>query len=313
MKGVLLMSNSKQVFFVLFLIFCLVFGTACSSSDNGDDVTINQNNVVNDIPEPDESHEQEEETSQISVEEQLLLDYEGIKITLKSLNMDGFFGPSLKVLVENDTENPVTVQIRDASVNDVMAETMFSCDVAPNKKANDEIVFSQSKLDIAGITSIKDIEFKFHVFHAETWDGIFDSDVINITTSASSSYVQTYNDEGLLVLDEKGFKIVMKRLDSTDSFWGAEVHVYIENNSESDVIIQARDVSINGFMVNPIFSCDILAGKKAYDSITFLEDELVDNDITSIDEMELSFHIFDISTWDTIFDSQIISLSFEKQ
>jgi hypothetical protein len=55
----------------------------------------------------------------------------------------------------------------------------------------------------------------------------------------------------------------------------------------------------------------VLAGKKAYDTITFLETDLSDNGITRIDELEFKFHIFDMNSWDTIFDSNWIKVTFE--
>jgi len=64
-------------------------------------------------------------------------------------------------------------------------------------------------------------------------------------------------------------------LDREDSFRGADIYVYIENNGDEDIIIQLRDVSLNGFMVDLAFSSDVLAGKKSFDSITFFESDLV--------------------------------------
>ncbi len=294
------MIISKKNLLVLVLVFFLLFITACSSSDN-------QNGAVKDVSNTNESKEE----SKVNVEEQTLLDQDGIVITLKSLEQDGLFGPALKVLIENNSEKLITVQTRDSSINGIMADTIFSSDIAPNKKGNDEITFMQSDLEQAGISMIQDIELKFHIFDSDTMDGIIDSDLISIKTTADPKYEQAYDDSGEMVLEEKGFKIVMKRVDSEESFWGADVYVYIENNTDEDATIQARDVSINGFMIDPIFSSDVSAGKKAYDAITFLESDLSDNDISIIDEMELSFHIFQADGWDAIFDSPKISVTFE--
>ena len=41
-------------------------------------------------------------------------------------------------------------------------------------------------------------------------------------------------------------------------------------------------------------------GKRAADAITFLSLELEENDISAIENTELSFHIFDAASWDTI-------------
>lgn len=306
------MSYSKKSFFILFLVFCLLFVTACSSSNEQNDSGSKQNSAAKDVSSNNETRKEDvKEDVEINVQEKVLLDQNDIVITLKSLQQDGMFGPALKVLIENNTEKSITVQVRDSSINGVMADAMFSCEVAANKKANDEITFMWSDVEQAGIEVIQNIELKFHIFASDSWDGILDSDAIVIETTADPAYVQAYDDSGVIVLDEKGFKIVMKKVNSEDSFWGADVHIYIENNTDIDATIQARDVSINGFMISPVFSSDLIAGKKSYDTITFLESDLVDNDIKSIDEMELSFHIFQMNGWDTIFDSPKVSVTFE--
>lgn len=251
-------------------------------------------------------------SDQVSVDERIVLDRDGIKITVKSLATDGMWGPCFKVLLQNDRSDSVTVQVRDLAINGAMADCIFSCDVAAGKQANDEIIFMTSDLETAGIKVIKEIELKFHVFDAESWDTIFDSDAITITTSAEGSFDQTFDATGFVALDQRGFKIVIKHLDNEESFWGADIYVYIENNSDTDVTIQIRDMSVNGFMIDPVFSSEVLAGKVAYDTITFLDDDLIDNDIDSIDELEFKFHIFESSGWDTIFDSEKITVKFEK-
>ena len=108
---------------------------------------------------------------------------------------------------------------------------------------------------------------------------------------------------------EKG--IPVKEVDSTTSFWGADIYIYVENNTDQDVTVQAANTSLNGFMVEPYFSCDVTAGKKAYDTITFMESDLEENDITKIDTMEISFHVFDTANYNTVFDTDPLSVSFE--
>lgn len=248
----------------------------------------------------------------VVIEEQVLLDQDGIKITAKELSNDSFWGPEVKVLVENTSSKSVTVQLRDVSVNGIMMEPMFSTDVAPGKKVNDSITFMSSEFEEAGITIIQNMEFSFHVFDTESWDTVFDSETIYLATNADGLIEQELDKEGQLVLEQDGISVVIKEADSEDSFWGADIYVYVENNSDRNVTVQARSVSINGFMVEPMFSCDVAAGKQAYDSLTFLESDLTENGIESIDNMEISFHVFDTESWDTIFDSEQINVSFTE-
>ncbi|MFY9505060.1 MAG: hypothetical protein WAQ32_08485 [Dethiobacteria bacterium] len=287
----------KRISFVVFLCLCLVLSLSCAPDNDKDVVNISTNEIPAD---------------EVTVDEQVVLDHDGITVTVKSLEMDGTWGPRLKVFVENKRDNSVTIQVRDLAINGVMVESIFSCEVAAGKQANDEIVFMSTDLEVAGIELIKEIEFKFHVFDTETWDTVFDSETITITTSAPPSFAQAYDDSGFVALDQDGFKIVIKYLDSKESFWGADIYTYIENNSDIDATIQIRNMSVNGFMIEPIFSTEVLAGKKAFDTITFLESDLTDNEITSIDELEFKFHIFETNSGDTILDSAQITVTFEK-
>lgn len=316
-------NKSFKPYIILFLVVALIIGSALSCTSKSPSTAKKVETTVNEelskaatstSKVKTETTEDNKSTtsvkSEMTVDEQILLDKEGIIITLKSFSTDNIFGPSLKVIVENNSDEDVTVQTRNSAINGVMIESMFSCEVVTGKKANDEITFMSTDLKTAQIETIKDIEFSFHIFNSESWDEFYDSDTINITTSADESFVQSYDSSGFVALDQNDFKIVVKKLDSEDSFWGADIYLYIENNSDKNATIQVRDVSINGFMVEPAFSSEVLAGKKAFDSITFLESDLKDNNIESINDLELYFHIFKTDGWDTIFDSDLIKVSF---
>lgn len=257
-------------------------------------------------------HERTDEgTDEPTVEEQVLVDRDGVRITLKGLSTDGFMGPEIQLLVENSSAVNVTVQTRDMSVNGFMTEPVFSCDVAAGKSANDSITLMDSELESAGIEKIMNFELSFHVFNSDNWDTLFDSDTVHVATSLDNGEVQAVDDSGILLLERDGIRLTVKEADSENSFWGADIYIYVENQSDKNITVQARDVSINGFMVQPMFSCDVAAGKKAYDTITFFESDLEQNGIESIDRMEISFHVFESSNFDTIFDSEAVAVEFE--
>jgi hypothetical protein len=62
-------------------------------------------------------------------------------------------------------------------------------------------------------------------------------------------------------------------------------------------------------MMTPYFSTTVYDGKKAFDDITIMSSELESNNITSIEEVELKFHIYNADTYDTIADSDPITFS----
>lgn len=248
----------------------------------------------------------------VTIEEQVLLEQSDVKITAKGMTEDSIWGPAVQVLIENSSAQDVTVQVRNMAVNGIMADPLFSCDVAAGKSANDTITLLNSSLKAAGIDLVQNMEFSFHIVDSDSWETIYDSDMVYLGTSADGTAEQEINADGTRILDQNGISITIQELDSEESFWGADIYVYIENNTEQNVTVQAQSVSINGFMVDPMFSVDIVAGKKAFSSISFLESDLTENGITSIDELEISFHVFDTESWDTIFDSEPVTVSFTE-
>ena len=77
------------------------------------------------------------------------------------------------------------------------------------------------------------------------------------------------------------------------------IYVYIENNTNKKIAVQVRDSSINGYMIRPIFSSEIEAGRKLNDYLYFDKDELKNNGIAQIKNVEWKFIIF---SWDHEFN-----------
>lgn len=245
----------------------------------------------------------------VTVGEEVIFDEKDIKITVKGLENDGWLGPKLKLLIENNSAQNICVQTRLSSVNGFMIYSSISEDVAASKKANSDITFEESYLKQAKIDTISSMQFSFHIFDSDTWNGILDSEPITVYTSAKN-FVQPLNDEGLTLIDEKGIKIISKGLDSDSSIFGPELILYIENNTGINTTVQARDVSINGFMADSIMSCDISKDNKAVTSLTFMTSDLEENGIEEIKDIELSFHVYDYDSYKAYFDTQTVKVEF---
>lgn len=225
--------------------------------------------------------------------------------------MEGsFLGPELKLLIENNTEQDFIVQARNSSINGYMIETTISEEVAVGKKSNTGLTFSKSNMKACGIKTIADMEFSFHIFTKEGWDTILDTEQITVKTSAADGFNYQYNDSGETIYEADGIKIVSKGLSDKDSIFGPGLVLYIENSSEKDVTVQVRDESINGFMMDTIFSEDVLSGKRSIDAITFMNSSLEENGIDKIESIEFSFSISAMGDFMDSTKSDIINLTF---
>lgn len=287
---------------------------ACGGSSDGEvktpsDVT---DGTKTEAVQKEEQGEQTEnpQKTEVTISETVLVDESGVKITAKSLEAGKTFGPEIKLLIENNSGKDLTFQCRNVSINGYMVGTMMSVDVTNGKKANDSLTFVKSDLEACGIETIADVEVAFHIFDTAEWKPYLDTDAIQLKTSAADTFEYVYDDSGELAYGGNGVKIVVKGLAEDESIFGPSIVVYIENTGDKDVTVQTRDVSVNGFMVDTMFSCDVVAGKRAIDSITFMRSGLEENEITAIEDVELSFHIFDSDRWDTIVDTDTISIAF---
>lgn len=264
--------------------------------------------------ESDVAREKTEETTspETSIERQVLLEQDGLTITATGLDAGGsIWGPEIKLLIENDTEKNLTVQARNVSVNGYMVGVTMSSDVASGKKTNDSLTIESGSLDACNIDDIAYIDLSFHIFDNETWDDLINTEMIHIDTSCADSYIQAYDDSGEVVYDNDGITIVSKGVAEDASFLGPSLILYVENDTENAITVQAHDVSVNGFMVDPIFSCDVMPGKKAIDDMTIMDPDVEENQIENIEEMELSFHIFQADTYETIQDTDPIKITLE--
>lgn len=243
------------------------------------------------------------------ISETILMDSDGIKITAKSLDKSGWMGPELKLLIENNTAQNLTVQARSVSVNGYMVGSSLSADVAAGKKANDELTLTASDLETSGIGTITDIELSFHIFDSDSWDAYKDTDLVSVKTAAFGAYTQPVDDSGTIVYDDGGIKVVAKGLD-TSGWMGPAVILYIQNDSGTNITVQARDESVNGFMLDASLSEEVLPGKRSIADMSFLSSQIEENEITDITEVEFVLHIFDTDTWDGIADSSPIKLTF---
>lgn len=250
-------------------------------------------------------------SDEVVLEEKEIYNQDNIIITATGLKMDGFWGPEITLLVENNSDKNLTLQPRNSSVNGYMIDLQMSCDVAAGKKANDGMDISNSDLEKCGIDTIADIEFSLHIFESDSWESYVDTEPIKLTTSVGDGYQQVYDDSGEVLYDNNGIKIISKGLLTDDSIFGPQFITYIENNSDKGITIQVRDTSVNGFMIDPSMSAEVAAGKKRISAMSFLSSQLEENKITEFENIETAFHIFYTDGWDTIEDTTPITISFK--
>lgn len=283
---------------VLSFAGCTFDGTPDSTKQIGDGTTENTDN--------NGSNEQKNEVATIS--EQVCFDHDGVKVTAKSITDDSIWGTGIKFLVENNSGKDYSVSTSEVIVNNCMITSLFSCQVAAGKKANDTLYLSSSELKAAGIDNIGQIEIYFYVYDSSSYTTVYEAECTTIKTSLFDKMDTTVNDAGHELYNKDGIRIVGKYVDE-NTFWGSSVLLYVENKTNQNITVSCDDMSINGFMVTALLSSTVYSGKYAIDDITILSTSLEENNITSIDTIELKFHIYNNDTFSTIADTEPITFT----
>ncbi len=282
------------------VVLCLaMFASMALGSGSADSNDTGSNISVSDM---------QDENVGVTIQEQVLLEQSGIKITATEYVSDSIWGDGIKLLLENNSDKTVMVGCKALIVNNYMITDLFASEVAAGKKANETMYLSSSALKAAGIDTVGQIEVYFHVYDSKSYDTIFDSECITIQTSEYANMDTTPDDAGAELYNSGGIRIVGKTVDE-DSFWGTAIVLYCENTTGKNIGISVEEMSINGFMMNPLFSTTVYNGKMSIDDITIFSSDLEENGIESIEEVELKFHIYDADTYSTIADSEPITFS----
>lgn len=300
----------KHFIFSLAVVIGVMSLCSCNTETNSfvtdtmtSTATISTAQIANTQP----SSKTQSEPASVEIEETLLIDESGIKITAKSLDFSNGSGPALNVLIENNSGTDVTVQCRDASVNGYMVDTIMSEKVLNGKKSNTSIIFYKENLKDNNISTIADMEFSFIAFGSELTEKFLENTKVKLQTSAAATYEYTFDNSGDLIYDENNIKIVAKGIASKSHDTCAVV--YIENNTDTDWTVQVRNTSVNGFMINPIFSPVITSGKHLIGFIKFSISELAKNSIDEIDEVEASFVFFEKGNALSGFNTDVLKIT----
>lgn len=119
--------------------------------------------------------------------------------------------------------------------------------------------------------------------------------------SGSATPVEEQKDEAevkqeeLVLVDDELAKIVITEK-FNDEIFGPSYKVSVENKTDKKIMVQTRDISIDGVMEDPVFSVEVTAGKKANENMTFMNIESLE----ALKNLEGKLVIIDDESYDDL-------------
>lgn len=114
-----------------------------------------------------------------------------------------------------------------------------------------------------------------------------------------SSNTEKNNDESQVLFEDSTVRITYTGI-ADEEWMGKGLNVTVENLSDKNISVQTKEVSVNGVMDEPYFSCSVAAGKKANDTIYFSTKD-------DLGTIEMAFQILDGDTYDIIYETEQIT------
>lgn len=302
----------KKTLSILLALLLLISMTACGTSSNNTDNNDSGNTSVDSQPATDGTGADKNDDAQVTVnprefnksatiEETVLVDEYGVKITAKELTY-GNYAAELTLVIENNSDKDLSFIANSVgyscnSVNGYMVpEGYLNCDVAAGKKANDTISISYDTLMLYGIFEIADIEIGFDISDDDYNHTYTGPRTIQTTT------VDSYNYETPCYRENIAGKESQAEYDYSVPYFSADA-VYEESglviasqavmeNKDGDIILlleivnttdEIVGVSTTNIDINGLRVCD---STWSYDSINPGKTAIVDIDLSSVLEPE---------------------------
>ena len=124
-----------------------------------------------------------------------------------------------------------------------------------------------------------------------------------------TKFVREAQSSDTVVVDNEKVSVIVTDYDE-DGFWGYTVNLFLVNKTDKELTYSVDEASVNGFMADPFWATSVGAGKVAFASMSWSDSDFEDNDITTVEEIEMKFKIYDSEDWsaDAIFN-EVVTLN----
>lgn len=307
------MSFLLSALLVLSLAACESNGGAQSTASESSSGSTASSEAESSAAATEEATATPEPSSQPTLEETVLLDEGGIKVTATGLTDYGLGGaPDLELHVENNTDGDITIQTSEyAAVNGCMVRGIASIQASAGDSADDTVMFLDDEFEKAGIETVSDIKLAVRAIDAD-WNEICASDFVTVKTSAYGT-VETPAVDGDVLYDKDGVKVILlgtEEEEDFDFYFPTYVKLYIENNSEQDITVKTLDFKANGEVTQCSLNAELLAGTRQFTELRLDADSCTQNGITELKDLSFYFSVCDLMTWNEITKSDTVTLEF---
>ncbi|MCF2680665.1 hypothetical protein JQM69_08165 [Faecalicatena contorta] len=201
----------------------------------------------------------EEDKIGFDVEEQTLIDADGIKIVAKGVSLIEMNGNyAIGLTITNNTDKDALVVFRGADTSLPLSEDSYTyvngyqidasvySDVAAGETIEDELILPAFILEEIGISNIGEVEMAFSVTDENYDDILQEANAKCVLKTTLADEMDTELSEDMVkILDENNWQAYAKYLPADDASEHGYLLAVIRNNTEESAQFELRAVTVN--------------------------------------------------------------------
>lgn len=240
--------------------------------------------------------------------ETVIYDENDIKITVTGMK-DGWLGPELTVEIVNDSDANIALMTGEYIVNGVTVDGTGYVEAPAGEKVEEPVWIYQEALDMADIETVATIRCPdANIIDTDSYDTLYEIP-FELTTSAGADYDQAIDDSGEVVFEAQGVTVISQIY--TDDTYGRSMCLLVKNDSGNDIAMETLDTVINGTTVSAGSYDVVYADTVRFCQLDLIMAGLEEHGIDSIEQISFTLRLFDESTYDSIAQSDTITVTID--
>ena len=238
-----------------------------------------------------------------TVERQVLLDQDGVTVTLLGLTEERG-ERALLLAVVNASRRAVSLTAESLCVNGWLVDGYCDLYDIPSHGAQlGRITMDEDALTAAGVTELGTIDLTYTVYDADRYDDLF-TRTIALETSAAGTIDPADAEPGTVLYDRGGARLSALSVEA--DAWNTQFSLAFFNDSSRSLRFRVDGGTVNGSDVSFYFNADVPAGARSamrtplydenYDQLVLTAGDtliftlqLYSEDYTLLDEQEITF------------------------
>lgn len=246
--------------------------------------------------------EPEEVVTALDMDESVLVDDENCTFSVQLASTNEHLGMTLDALCVNKTDKTLYFTWNTVSVCGYMYDPFWAEEVAPGASLNSTVYIDTYQLEQYGITSVDEITFTLYVFDAGDFMAEpFVNETFTIYPTGLNAETVQYPQRAAvggeqLVADNGDLRFIVESVEDDGTFY--TLRCYMENKTASSLMFSWDSVTVNGTAIDPLWACEVAAGKQAYSEVTFWHSLLEEHGIGSPEEIGFRLTVSDLENWE---------------